>query len=342
LEQSVLSQIRNNLLEKRRNLTDWLKFTPDTKKDTRLGPAGEDAVHAHLHILDNALIKVADQTLGVCKVCHGYVETDLLELDYTCCVCLDHLSEAEKRQLETELELSANIQKALLPQEIPVVPGMELAAFNRPAQILGGDYFDFFQLRNGSFGLIIADVVGHGVSASLIMASMQTVLRTLIPEMELLADLVQRVNHFFIHNVKFTTFVTLFIASYNPESGVLTYCNAGHNPVLLHRSNSSRADKSDWLEPNGAAIGLVEDFRITAVSIPLKQGDVLLLYTDGIPEAVNARGEAFGRQRLAELVEDIYQLPAKTMVQTVRRSLEEFTRGTTLADDITLIAGKII
>jgi sigma-B regulation protein RsbU (phosphoserine phosphatase) len=342
METTRINQFLSNLQEKRENLAGWLKATPAQDKRTRLGPAGETGADAHLQVLEETLEKAADQTFGICEVCHGNVDTELLELDYTCCVCLDHFSEPEKRQLEEELELSASIQKAFLPQEIPAIPGMELAAINRPAQILSGDYFDFLQFKDGSFGMAIADVVGHGVSAGLIMASMQTVLRTLGPDAGSLAELVERANHFFIHNVRFTTFVTLFIASYNPETRTLTYCNAGHNPILLHRAKHDHGDGLDWLEPTGAAIGLVEDFQVKTASVQMEKGDVLLLYTDGIPEAINTQGVAFGRQRLAGLVEESHALPVKQVLQAIRKGLDDFTRGVPLADDITLVAGKVI
>jgi sigma-B regulation protein RsbU (phosphoserine phosphatase) len=184
----------------------------------------------------------------------------LLEADYTACVCLDHLSAGEKRQLESELELSQTIQKALLPQRVPAIPGLDLAFFSRPAQILGGDYFDFFQFRDGVPGLAIADVVGHGISASLLMASIQTALRTLVPESDSPSDVLQRVNRFLLHNVHFTTFVTIFLGRFDNGTCTLDYCNAGHNPPLIYRQQETGNNPVSWLQPTGAAIGLVEEF----------------------------------------------------------------------------------
>jgi len=106
------------------------------------------------------LDKTADGTLGLCKICHEYIETGLLEMDYTANVCLTHLSEEEMRRLEAELELSQVVQRALLPQQVPAIPGMDLAVFSRPAQIIGGDYFDFLRFRDGAHGLAVADVAG--------------------------------------------------------------------------------------------------------------------------------------------------------------------------------------
>jgi sigma-B regulation protein RsbU (phosphoserine phosphatase) len=341
METKVFERIRTSLLEKRENLADWLNTTPRPKRQVRMGPAGEMAVHAHMQVLDNALEKTENKTLGVCRVCHDYVEPDLLQMDYTACVCLDHLSAEETRQLESELELSQVVQKALLPQKVPAIRGLDLAVFSRPAQIVGGDYFDFFQFRDGVPGLAIADVVGHGISASLLMASVQTALRTLVPESDSPSDVLERVNRFFLHNVHFTTFVTILLGRFDNKTGTLNYCNAGHNPPLIFRKQDTGGNPISWLQPTGAAIGLVEEFQISSETITLAPGDILLLYTDGVTEAVNPQEEEFGRERLAAVVRQESDLSAKELVQALRHTLQEFTKGQSLADDTTIVACKI-
>ena len=179
MEAFILDRIRNGLLQKREWITEWLHSTPLNKKEVLLGPSTEQSVLCCVDVIDEAITKADSKTLGKCEVCHEDVDPELLEVDYTASVCIDHLSERERRQLEGELELAQNVQKMLLPQETPTIPGLEIAAFSRPAQILGGDYFDFIDFRNGFHGLAIADVAGHGVSASLHMASIQALLRTL-------------------------------------------------------------------------------------------------------------------------------------------------------------------
>jgi sigma-B regulation protein RsbU (phosphoserine phosphatase) len=341
MEAHVLERVRRSLLEKRQNLADWLNTTSTPKRQVRLGPADETAVHAHVQALDAALEKADKETLGRCEVCHQYIESDLLQLDYSACVCLDHLSAEEMRQLESELELSQVVQRALLPQAVPAIPGLDVAVFSRPAQILGGDYFDFFQFRDGVPGLAIADVVGHGVSASLLMASVQTALRTLAPESDSPPDVLQRVNRFFLHNVQFTTFVTMFLGRFDNKARTLTYCNAGHNPPLVVRKQESGRDPISWLQPTGAAIGLVEQFQISSEMITLGPGDTLLMYTDGVTEAVNRQKEEFGRERLAALVRQESDSSATGLVGALRHILQEFTDGQPLADDATIVACKI-
>src|SRR5574342_797847 len=205
-------------------------------------------------------------------------------MDYTAAVCLDHYSDEERRRLESELELSQVVQRALLPQRIPNIRGVELAAFHRPSEIIGGDYFDFFQFRDGAHGLVIADVSGHGVSAGMLMSSLQTALRTMAPDSDSPADILERINRFYIHNINYTTFVTVFLARFDPVTQTLTYVSAGHNPPAIVNQHEGEVI---WLRPTAPAIGLSEEFHPRTESVTLKQGDVLFLYTDGVTEAFN-------------------------------------------------------
>ncbi len=340
MESGVFDRIRDNLLIKRHNVTRWLAQTPTARRHTRLGPSEEAAVQAYVHVIDHAIAQADDRTLGLCVVCHDYVEPELLEMDYTTCVCLDHLSAHAKRQLEDELELSQAVQRALLPQEIPAIPGLEVAAFSRPAQIVGGDYFDFVHFADGTHGLAIADVAGHGVAAGLLMASIQTALHTLVPLCDSPAEVMQRINHFFCHNVHMTTFVTLFLARFDPQSNTLQYANAGHNPPLHVHANGA-VSPTTWLRPTAAAIGLVEEFAAKDRTVNMTPGDVLLLYTDGVTEAFNTRDEEFGAQRLAEVVLQSVDVPARDLVRAVRSAVEAFAEGRALDDDTTILACRM-
>lgn len=341
MEASVFTRIRENLLATRQNLTGWLWAASPRSKEMRLGPAAEQNMQARLTALDTAIAKMEDNTLGVCQVCHEYVDPELLEMDYTACICLDHFSDEERRHLEDDLELSQKIQRALLPQSTPNIPGLELAVFSRPAQIVGGDYFDFFHFADGSHGLAIADVAGHGMSASLLMASVQTALLTLAPTTNSPADVLNRLNRFFLHNVHLTTFVTLFLARFDPARRTLTYSNAGHNPPLLYRSQANGGEPSAWLMPTTAAIGLIEEFEPGLETVMLAQGDLLLLYTDGVTEAINPAEEEFGQERLAALVRQAAGSPARVVVQALRQGLQEFIQGQPLADDTTIVVAKL-
>jgi sigma-B regulation protein RsbU (phosphoserine phosphatase) len=340
MQANVFERVREGLLEKRLRLTDFLRTAPPPEIDTQLGSASKQDVEDQLQVIDTALQKTADHTIGICTVCHDYVDGSLLEMDYTSCVCLDHFSEAEKRQLETELELSQVINKALLPQQVPSIPGVDVAAFSRPAQIIGGDYFDFFQFADGTAGFAVADIAGHGVSASMLIASVQAALRTLVPEYSLSSEILQRMNKFFLHNIHFTTFVTLFLGRYDPSTEKLFYSNAGHNPPLLVHHGGNGAGPS-WLKPTGAAIGLVEDFHISEEAVSLSSGDLLVLYTDGVTEAMNDQHEQFGSERLSALVQRFSHLSSRDVVKAIRLELQQFSEDQPPADDTTILAFKV-
>jgi sigma-B regulation protein RsbU (phosphoserine phosphatase) len=248
------------------------------------------------------------------------------------------MSEKERRQLESELEFIQVVQRALLPQQIPAIPQLDLAVFSRPARIVSGDYFDFFQFNDDSHGLVVADAMGHGVSASLIMSSLQSALRMLVPENNSPVDVLKRVNRLFLHNINFTTFVTAFLCQFDPIGPRVTYVNAGHNPPLVYHKLE---DETSWLQPTGAAIGLAESYDLKAGTLALSAGDILLLYTDGVTEATNLHEEAFNRSRLASIVRQNSGLSAQDLLFSVREALNEFIAGEPLADDVTLLACKI-
>jgi sigma-B regulation protein RsbU (phosphoserine phosphatase) len=254
-------------------------------------------------------------------------------------VCLGHYTEDELRQLESELELSQVVQRALLPQRVPSIGGFDIAAFSRPAQIVTGDYFDFLQFEDGTYGFVVADVSGHGVSAGMLMGSLQTVFHTLTPGTDSPVEVLQRINRLYIRNINFTTFVTAFFGRLDPQTRILSYASAGHNPPVLYRHSTNEIA---WLKPTGAAIGLMDDYRVYLETLQLQPGDTLLLYTDGIIEALNPQGDQqFGYDRLAEIVQQNDGLAANELTQKIRQALYDFTQTTMLADDITLIVCKV-
>ena len=342
MKTEALEKVQESLSEKRNQVAAWLQTTPAPKKQAYLGPADERAVETHLHVIDSTLDKAAAGILGVCSVCHQAIEPELVEMDYTSGVCLDDLAPEQKRSLEFELELAQSVQRSLLPQQVPTIPGLEVAAFSRPAQIVGGDYFDFFSWDDGAHGLAIADVAGHGISASLHMASVQTLLRTLVPASPSPVAVVQQLQRLLLHNVHFSTFVTLFLAALDPATGQLTYCNAGHPPPLLFCSEGEPRGYLRWLEPTGAAVALIEGLEFQAATTRMRPGDLLLLYTDGLTEAMNQNGEQFGRERLGQLAGQASTLPARALLQALRRGLEDFIGGRSLSDDVTVVVCRSV
>jgi sigma-B regulation protein RsbU (phosphoserine phosphatase) len=333
---NIFQRVQDGLAAKRQNLTEFLESAPEPKKE--LCCKDEHAVHAHLEVIDIALDEVENQTFGVCAICHGHMDPGLLEMDYTVSVCLEHFSVEERRRLEAELELSQIVQRALLPQAAPNIPGVEVSAFSRPAEIVGGDYFDFFHFRDGTHGIVIADIPGHGVSAGMLMSSLQTAIRTMAPETDVPSEILERINRFYIHNINFTTFVTIFLARFDPVTHTLTYVSAGHNPPARV---SKQGSEVTWLKPTAPAIGLAEEFHPRTELVTLEHGDLLFLYTDGVTEASNPALEQFGTFRLAELLGKNADLGATEIVQMVRQGLTAFSDGRALEDDTTFVALKV-
>jgi len=337
MEPSVLQRLKENLVQQRQNLAGWLTGSQAEKRELRLGPLGEEALEDHLRTLDTALQKADENTLGLCTVCHDYIETSRLEMDYTACVCIEHLTGEERSLLESELELSQKVQRALLPLHVPQIRNLEVAAFSQPAHIVGGDYFDFLRLKDGSHALVIADVMGKGMPASMLMASLQASLRIIAPESTDPADIVARLNHLFCHNIRLTKFVTLFLARYDENTYQLTYCNAGHNPPLLQRRDGT----IETLRPTGAAIGLAEQTSFHQNTTSLQPGDRLLLYTDGVVESVNSAKEEFGEERLEGLLRETVGRSPQHFITSLRERLQQFSGTSTPADDTTIIAVNV-
>ena len=338
MENTVNQRLRESLSDRRQAILSWLRQTPDDKKQTRTGPAGGEVVEDELHLLDEALNKAEENTLGLCTVCHDYVDTSRLEMDFTACVCIEHLSAEVKSRLENDLELSQKVQRALLPHEVPKIRGLEIAAFSQPAHIVGGDYFDFLRFRDGSHGIVIADVQGKGMPASLLMASFQASLRIIVPEASSPAQVMERLNVLFRHNIRLTKFVTVFLARYDEQSGELSYCNSGHNPPMLARADGTTA----LLRPTAAAIGLAEQTRFANTSVRLESGDRLLLYTDGVVEARNSVAEEFGEQGLQDVLRNAAGFSSPGHVAALKDALRAYTGTTVPADDTTVIAIRMI
>jgi sigma-B regulation protein RsbU (phosphoserine phosphatase) len=340
METSVINRIQEGLIEKKATLEEWREETTQELKEVCLSSTDESVMEEHLHVIDDSLQKIEEGVLGVCRVCHGTVDDELLLMDYTAAVCLSHFSDKELRQLESELELSQVVQRSLLPQRIPSITGFDIAAFSRPAQILSGDYFDFLQFKDDTHGLVVADVSGHGVSAGMVMTSLQMAFQTLAFENNSPSKVLERINHIYLHNVNFSTFVTIFFASLDPKTRILSYANAGHNPPLIYRPSL----KTDiWLNPTGAAVGLMEHFNVRPESFQLLPGDILVLYTDGITEAFDPKSdEQFGSERLSEIIRQNEALSAEELTNKIRQVLNEFTEGNLLEDDVTLVVSKVI
>ena len=170
------------------------------------------------------------------------------------------------------------------------------------------------------------------------MSSLQTALQTMAPDTDSPAEILERINRFYIHNIRFTTFVTVFLARYDPKDRTLTYVNSGHNPPAVFRKNASEIE---WLTRTAPAIGLAEEYFPRTETVTLSEGDILLLYTDGLTEAFNIEMEQFGAQRLADFLQNAADLSASDMLQVVRQGVDAYSGDVRLSDDMTLVALKV-
>jgi serine phosphatase RsbU (regulator of sigma subunit) len=235
-----------------------------------------------------------------------------------------------------ELEFASRIQASFLPNEVPILPGWELAVTLLPARNMSGDYFDFIPLGEEKIGILIADVVDKGLGAALYMALSRTLIRTYALEFELQPDLVFfSTNERILQDARANLFVTAFYGILDVKTGRLTYCNAGHNPPFLIRAGDG--GRVDALTANGMPIGVDMDAFWKQAEVQIDPGDVLLLYTDGIPDAQNNEGEYFKDFRMIEIAQDKMGTSAQGIQVSVLESIQEFAGEAPQFDDITLL-----
>jgi serine phosphatase RsbU (regulator of sigma subunit)/anti-sigma regulatory factor (Ser/Thr protein kinase)/tetratricopeptide (TPR) repeat protein/transposase len=250
---------------------------------------------------------------------------------------------AEQERLQKEMQVAQEIQHTLLPSSFPQIEGYELSSYYEAAREVGGDYFDFVEVDKETLGIVVADVSGKGVPGSLIMTMIRTALRTEARGNKNAADVLARVNEFVINDMKRGMFVTVFYIILDSHNRTINYASAGHNPMILYRGQSN---KSYYLNPRGFPIGLnLPDrtlFRksIESDTIHLKEGDVLIVYTDGVTEAMNAPREKFGEERFLSIIRKCGRMKVDPLVDHIRDEIKAFTGGEAQSDDITLVAIK--
>ena len=248
------------------------------------------------------------------------------------------------RSLEAELELAQSVQRSLLPQSVPQSPYLQTAAFSRPAQIVGGDYFGFYAFKDGSDGVAIADVAGHGVSASMHVAGMHALLQALVPAST--------------------------VAGRRPRAGAPAVCSQRHlhhvrdgvperlrsehaHAYLLQRGAQSPSAGQRWgIRPSTSGAGNSDQQRRQSAwwrarrfddaTVQVNPGDLLVLYTDGVTEATDEAGEELGEERLAQVAQEHVHEPVVEILQAMRRELERHLHGRPAADDTTIVVQKIM
>ena len=239
----------------------------------------------------------------------------------------------EKKKLEEQLRVARDIQEGLLPREIPSISGLEIDALIRFCLDVAGDYYDIIPLRNGRVVFAVGDVAGKGVGAALLMANLQASLRTTQEVGISLAESAEKINRLVFENTSSELFITLFMAILDPETGRLDYVNAGHNLPLLVRADG-RVEK---LSTGGLLFGVVYDALFNQGELDFQPGDTLLMYTDGVSEAMNEEEEEFSEKRISDLVVQNRHLPLSELLALIESSVEEFHGSPCYADDFTLL-----
>ncbi|MDH5405126.1 MAG: SpoIIE family protein phosphatase, partial [Candidatus Aminicenantes bacterium] len=242
----------------------------------------------------------------------------------------------EKERIEKELELAAQIQKDLLPKENPECENFEIAGSNIPCHQVGGDYYDFITIDPCRLGIIIADVSGKGVSASLLMASLRGAVHSEVYPHYKLEEMAAKLNNYVHRSSAINRFITFFFCELNRKSGELRYINAGHNPPLI----LDRKGKIHRLESCGLCLGVLPSVNYEAKKVALNPGDVALLFTDGITESLNKENEEYSEDKLIRLLKKHSNLPAQKLLERIFDEVNSFTSGAEQIDDMTLVVIK--
>lgn len=246
-----------------------------------------------------------------------------------------HAELMEKRRLEDELDLARRIQMTFLPDVLPEIPGFELSALNLPSEEVSGDYYDIIRISPGQWGLVIADVFGKGIPASLVMASFRASLLAEIRNNYAIRTILAKVNRLIWESVEPERCVTACYGVLDTKAGVLTYSNAGHIYPLLISQGGVRS-----LTKGGMLLGAIREVAYEEERIHLRSGDLLLLFTDGLTEPENERGEPFGENRIADIARSLLDLPCAEIVSRLHEEILKFTHGM-LTDDFTMLAVKV-
>ena len=259
-------------------------------------------------------------------------------------IALENIRLAEKmaerleadRRAARDMEIARQVQARLFPQKLPEMKRLVYTGGCLPAREVGGDYYDFLELRPGRLGLVLADIAGKGVSGALLMANLQANLRSQYAmAVDDLARLLTSVNHLFYENTDDASYATLFFADYDDSTRNLRYANCGHWPGVMLRADG----KADWLRSTCTVMGLFETWECKIAEAKLGPGDTLVLYTDGVTEASNAEQEEFGQMRLLETLQRHSRLGVEELMKAVLEAVQRFSGGKQ-EDDITLIVAR--
>jgi sigma-B regulation protein RsbU (phosphoserine phosphatase) len=253
----------------------------------------------------------------------------------------------EQETLRRDIALASDVQRRLLPDAPPSVDGADFAAMSVPARRIGGDYYDFVELRDRALGIALADVSGKGVAAALIMSVVQASLRIISSEGDVPPPrLVARMNQFVYRSTPGSKYATFFYAQLDEKCRQMRYVNAGHNPPYLLRAarrstTDSASPEIEQLSVGGTVVGMFPETSYEEATVELCSGDVLLVFTDGVPEAHNPENEEFGEERLQQLLRQTAHLPVNEISARLSDEMKDWIRDAEQYDDLTFIVMKV-
>ena len=243
------------------------------------------------------------------------------------------LEVADRLSLKNDLEIAREIQQAMLPGGLYSAPGVETFGLSRPANTVGGDFYDILALEDGRLVVTVGDVAGKGSPAALLMALLLAMLRTLVDEKLEPAELITRLNVQVCRHAPGSRFITLFYAVYEPLTGEMTYVSAGHTPPLLIRADGT----CTRLTEGGIALGMFDHSTYKTGQLTIQPDEVLAIYSDGVTEAENAAGRPFDEEGLENALKANRTEPVTSMGSAIVRAVEQHSADTRLADDLTIL-----
>ncbi|MGP8176112.1 MAG: SpoIIE family protein phosphatase [Terracidiphilus sp.] len=314
-----VSFLQGQLEERKRRLEVAVASAPPNSGLARL-----------LREVDSGLDRMAEGTYGLCLECHDSVEQDRLLADPLVCYCLDHLNHLERAALQRDLDLASQMQRNLLPQKGLRVGGWETSYHFAPVGAVSGDYCDLIP-SDGQFLFLLGDVSGKGVAASMLMAQLHALFRSLTRMSLPLGQIVTHVNRFFCESALAGQYATL-VCGLAKSTGEVEIHNAGHCPaIVVGRGGVFR------IESTGLPLGMFLETEFSATRVQLEAGDTLFLYTDGLSEASNER-EEYGVDRVITFVrQQAVRQPAE-LIAACLDDVRAFTNGGPVFDDMTMLA----
>ena len=245
-------------------------------------------------------------------------------------------AEQARKIYQRDLEQAYEIQKQFLPRETPQVEGLELAGYNEPCHTVGGDYYDFVRLPDGTIGVALGDVAGKGMPAALLMVNLQARVQMLAEQPSRPSEMVAHLNKAMTAACPGNRFVTFFLCRIDAATGELVFSNAGHNPPYLVRANGDIEE----LEGGGPVLGILPGIQYTEHSKQIDPGDTVVIYSDGVSEATDPEENEFGEERLMELIKEYRRQSPEELIKTIISKVEEFASGAPAADDFTLVVAR--